>query len=610
MYKKHTFIKKILVVATLVTIILPLSTAIYPAPAARAQIGVPNFTGLDMQSIMEYLKQFVLDKAAVMIANQLITKMSNSIVSWINSGFKGSPAFLQNPEGFFADLGDQITGQFIAGSGALSKLCSPYGLDLRLNIALQQANGSDYGRYTCTLSTVLKNFKGVQTGVSAGSSRNGATIGDILSGNVINNPNQVNINNTSLDLSGSQINMFVDGNFQAGGWPGFLSLTTEPQNNAIGSYLIATDDLRSRIGSQRDKINTDLNRGGGFMSWQSCKDVTSEVNSGSSDLSYKAIGLNNVKNGSVQSMSTGQTSLGMGTSITRRVSSSGSVSYQNCETQTPGSIVGGSLQRQLNVPADKLVLVKTISDAIDNMMNALVNQMISKGIGALSGAGSATSGGGSFLDQQISALQQNQSGANSVNNQLQTGLGTPITTLITQAKGLYDQAIAAVNDSRANLVDARTCFQNKLAAAQATTSSPYIVNEINQLTNHINAVNAYISNPVDAYIAQLTTKRNNLGTVGATGITSQAQTDAASSSAQVGQAINGAAANYASTTAVQSYDQLQSGITSYQSALDNNLVSANNYSKAAQSNLAQAQAKADTFDKKAQTFQNQCATFQ
>jgi len=66
--------------------------------------------------------------------------MTDSVVDWINHGFNGSPAFIQNPGGFFIDAADQITGAFIANSGPLASLCNGFGLDIRLSLAMNQTN--------------------------------------------------------------------------------------------------------------------------------------------------------------------------------------------------------------------------------------------------------------------------------------------------------------------------------------------------------------------------------------------------------------------------------------------------------------------------------------
>jgi hypothetical protein len=73
------------------------------------------------------LKEFVLDGLLNVLVKQVIRQMTQSVVNWINSGFEGSPSFLQNPGAFFLDVADQVTGAFLAKyGGPLTALCSSF----------------------------------------------------------------------------------------------------------------------------------------------------------------------------------------------------------------------------------------------------------------------------------------------------------------------------------------------------------------------------------------------------------------------------------------------------------------------------------------------------
>ena len=70
-------------------------------------------------------KEYGLDAIGFMLANIVIGRVAASTVNWINSGFKGSPAFMTNPEAFFGNMGDKIAGQFIYGSQNINFICGP-----------------------------------------------------------------------------------------------------------------------------------------------------------------------------------------------------------------------------------------------------------------------------------------------------------------------------------------------------------------------------------------------------------------------------------------------------------------------------------------------------
>lgn len=152
------------------------------------------------------------------IARAAIQAITVSVVNWINSGFKGSPSFVTNPTAFFANVADQAAGQFIRGS-ALSFLCSPFSLQVRVAIAQSYAN-----RYaqSCSLTKVVNNVKG-----------------------------------------------FMNGNFAAGGWPGLISFTSSPTNNPYGAYMYGQAGLQSSIDLALRTQQGDLLLGRGFLSFKS-----------------------------------------------------------------------------------------------------------------------------------------------------------------------------------------------------------------------------------------------------------------------------------------------------------------------------------------------------
>ncbi|HEX7724280.1 MAG TPA: hypothetical protein VF438_00900, partial [Candidatus Paceibacterota bacterium] len=194
---------------------------------------VPTY---DSQAVQKLAKQeaksFTLDRLASCAAKQLLHQMTADTVSWINSGFRGGPAFLQNPRGFLLDTADQLTGAFISDSGLLQDLCSPWNIDVRLTLALETTSGSfSNQRYACTLSTIIGQAK-----------------------------------NASLDG-------FLNGDFRQGGWKAFIEMTAGSQNPAA-QYLLAKSGLQSAINKKTDEINKDLQQGMGFLSSEKCTRVT------------------------------------------------------------------------------------------------------------------------------------------------------------------------------------------------------------------------------------------------------------------------------------------------------------------------------------------------
>lgn len=453
-------------------------------PAKKAQaLAVPTACGLfDVYCIMDNWKEFVGNKLAVMIANQLIQRMTASVVNWINTGFEGSPAFLTNPEGFFTDVGDQITGELLEKTGALSQLCSPFSFDLRLNIALNQAYSSGNKRYQCTLSTIINNSKNSVNNI-------GRNSGIILTGSA----------------DGTTISNFVNGDFSQGGWSGFIAYTTEAQNNPIGAWIMADSDLHSKIDQKKSAVNSDLNRGQGFLSWPKCTDVTAGYVSGQYDggeLGLSVAQEQQLRQFGERTVVTGQTDLGKSTSIKKVKDKNGVVAYKSCEVQTPGSMLAGSLQKQLNIPADKLVLVKTISDSIDAITGALVNQMFTQGLAALSGKGSGLGGSSKAYLTQLSdeSYNQNSFDIQSSKNRSLSGSNAIISLGQDNIKQ-YDQTLGLLGTERTKYISLRSCFRTKIASPNFPSS------QIDYGTRMIAGVDLVLARSIDLMIASTTDKK-------------------------------------------------------------------------------------------------------
>jgi hypothetical protein len=177
------------------------------------------------------LKETVLDGIAWLAINLILQKLSESIITWINSGFKGSPTFLQNIEQYTTEIADRVAGELIWGS-ELSFLCSPFQLDVRLALQLQYAEGRDFlsNRNQCTFSGVINN-----------------------------------------------LNQFINGDFFAGGWNSWFDMTQRPVNNAYGELLLASTKLNASIENRQGQEIRLLDWGKGFLSMKSCQTYAVET---------------------------------------------------------------------------------------------------------------------------------------------------------------------------------------------------------------------------------------------------------------------------------------------------------------------------------------------
>jgi len=164
-------------------------------------------------------KEYVLDPVAFFVAKAAINVITESTVNWINGGFDGNPAFVDDFGGFLREVADRSTAQFIEGT-ALELLCSPWRANIRVALSIPSGFRQEVA---CTLSDIVAN-----------------------------------------------IDNFVNGDFRQGGWGGWFQLTTRPNNNPYSLYISSASQLDSRIARQQSLDRDQLNWGRGFLSYKKC----------------------------------------------------------------------------------------------------------------------------------------------------------------------------------------------------------------------------------------------------------------------------------------------------------------------------------------------------
>lgn len=180
-------------------------------------------------------KEFALDMIANTLAKSFISAMTGSIVNWINSGFNGSPAFIQDLDGFLLDVADQAAGEFISEiSAAGSFICSPFQLDIQIALELQRqyALANEYSG--CRLSDMVGNLED-----------------------------------------------FLDGEFSQGGWDDWFRIVNQPQQyTPYGQLLDAQAAMRTSVRNAEGREITTANWGDGFLSGKFCQAVEGASGSG------------------------------------------------------------------------------------------------------------------------------------------------------------------------------------------------------------------------------------------------------------------------------------------------------------------------------------------
>lgn len=258
-------------------------------------------------------KETVLDGLFNTAAKIFLRSIVNSIITWINSGFKGAPAFVTDLEGFLLDVADATIGEFIYNDPSLNFLCSPFQLDVKIALAVQYSE-SRPGNYEpkCTLSGVADNVEG-----------------------------------------------FLEGSFDDGGWPAWFELTQNPENTPMGAYLSAETEAYARIIDAEGNEIKKLDFGDGFFSIEIC------------DVAEKASG-----------------------------------AKPDCDIGTPGSVIANQINKALGAGQDELIAADEINEIFNALFAQLAKQAIT-GIYGLLGLGGNSSysdysfgstGSSTFLD--------------------------------------------------------------------------------------------------------------------------------------------------------------------------------------------------------------------
>lgn len=296
-------------------------------------------------------------------AQTLLRKVTQATVNWINTGFKGSPAFVQNPISFFESIGNEelssLTAQII--------VVSPFGKDIARNlIASLQANFSMYAQY-------------------------------------------------SLDkvIGSAQAEQF-QADFAVGGWDGWLAMTQLPQNNQIGATIITGDEFSRKLAgyqtSKIQEIKTELQQNFGFLSlkvcavpsdyvdppadWDKTQDMIIANSQPKSTSGFGGLGNSTGPWDGTYGNTTTNAWGGVGNFYTQAEIDAAKERLRKytCireETRTPGGVLSHQLNTALDIPTNSLINSEDLDASLTAIFDALLNQMMQKGLSALADTSSS-----------------------------------------------------------------------------------------------------------------------------------------------------------------------------------------------------------------------------
>lgn len=181
-----------------------------------------------------------LKSVGQMVIKLLLQKITLSTVAWIQSGFDGNPAFIQNPGNFFRDIAKNEILQF--------------------SIEIKDPSLYPFG----------KNFLQQQA----------AAFNNKFADNAKYSLNEL-IQSTTPEYSAITFNQ----NFEYGGWDAWTYMTQVPANNPLGFQIMASNELSQRLeGTQKSvatEIRESLTQAAGYLGDNRCANpvgVTKEEN--------------------------------------------------------------------------------------------------------------------------------------------------------------------------------------------------------------------------------------------------------------------------------------------------------------------------------------------
>lgn len=363
------------------------------------------------------IQQRFLDCITRSIGRAVVNQITSSVVNWINGGFNGSPSFVQNYQQFFANVADLAAGEYIKGS-ALSFLCSPFQLQIKIAIAQSYANRNSGGGKSCSLSGATKN-----------------------------------------------INNFINGNFNSGGWPAFLSFTTIPTNNPYGAYAYAQVGLMNSQQRALANVNKNITPGGfiGYVQTYDCK--------------AGGTGTNNQYINNSSFLSPPQAAAQICPSNCK------------CKTATPGSVIESTLNSTESSTLNQLNLAKSFDEIMSALITQLITKTLQQGLSNISGTQGYAS---NFLTPD---QQQAQSAGNSFLTTLQAA------QQVSQQYGAIKQgSITDIQNSQQQLSNLSNCWET------IATSDSYSTAQRNQAAGNASSTQQQIA----VLEAQVAVHNNNI----------------------------------------------------------------------------------------------------
>jgi hypothetical protein len=284
----------------------------------------------------------LLDEVLMAVARKALGEITKSTLGWINSGFHGSPLFIENPGSFFNDIAKSEIKNIVDTFG-YDKLKFPFGRDFALNtIATYKSTLENNSAYT--LSNVIKD---------------------------------------------STVLHQYQNDFNFGGWNGFLINTQYPQNNYLGFQMKATEELAKKVqGTAKtavQKVQDILQQGQGFLSPQKCMDEGTNYNNGVNEFQKPLFPEKKYRDEHPSSVCTDQDCLDRWARDYEKAKEDWAKdnTCKNLVNTTPGSVVSNQITMALGSQFRQSELGAAMGNSLSAIFDALLNKFLGDGLNSL-----------------------------------------------------------------------------------------------------------------------------------------------------------------------------------------------------------------------------------
>lgn len=276
-----------------------------------------------------------------MVIKLLLQKVTLSTVAWIQSGYEGNPAFIQNPGNFFRDIAKEEILQF--GGEIADPDLYPFGFAfMQRQAAAFNQKFADNARYS--LNELIQNTTPQYTAQT------------------------------------------FKGDFASGGWDAWTYMTSVPANNPLGFQLIASNELQKRLqGTYKapaEEIREGLTQAAGYLGDNRCVEPE-----GLTKAEHNAA----LERGDIEYAGTESVIVPVWNEETGQYENQQDVSYANAkptgffvgqckrwEYVTPGQMVAESATKLVNYQDNSLLSATDLNSAVAAVLDAVLARFSTK----------------------------------------------------------------------------------------------------------------------------------------------------------------------------------------------------------------------------------------